>query len=218
MRRLICYPFLLALTLLFAVGQTGRADAFNDLYNSLGSTPAGTDPIAGNWGPLADSFTTGIWGVDPFYVTVRLQGTPTICCVEAWLLGDISDSPGPVLGLIGVIDTPGIPMGAFSDYVLPDFTADYWNPLLPNTRYWVELTAPTAGASWAWTASAGGVGVAGQSFANQEGTGSFLVFPDTNGPYQMEVTGVPEPPGISLLFAVVLLVAARTILRPKGAQ
>jgi hypothetical protein len=204
---------LVALIGLVFVG-TGRADS---LFNNLGGAPSGADPTGSDWGPLADSFSTGSSAFDLSSLTVALTGTPSTGTTTAYLLSDSSITPGSVLEEIGSISeadlsaAPGL-YNLSTSYVLS-----------PDTTYWIELTSDDNSADWDWSFDTSGTGVAGEFVANFQGSGAWVVFPDDNGPYQMEVAGtneVPEPSSIVLLFAglTALLGVAfrRRSAAPKG--
>jgi hypothetical protein len=188
-----------ALLLIALVGLvfagTSRAD---ELFNNLGAAPDGADPTGSDWGPLADSFSTGSSAFDLNSLTVALTGTGSAGTTTAYLLSDSSTTPGSVLEKIGSISeadlsgTPGF------------YTLSTSYVLSPETMYWIELTSDDNSAGWDWSFDTSGTGVAGEFFANFRGTTALGVFPNDNGPYQMEVAGtneVPEPSSIVLLFA-----------------
>jgi hypothetical protein len=196
---------LIALVGLVFVG-TDRAD---NLFNNLGGAPNGADPTGNEWGPLADSFSTGSSAFDLNSLTVALSGTPSAGTTPAYLLSDSSTTPGSVLEEIGSI-------GEASLSTAPGFyTLSTSYVLSPGTMYWIELTSDDNSANWDWSFDTSGRGVAGEFLANFQGGSTWLVFPDDNGPYQMEVAGtneVPEPSSIVLLFAgltAILCVAFR---------
>ena len=185
---------LFALVGLVFVG-TGRAD---DLFNNLGGIPSGGDSTGSDWGPLGDSFSTGSSAFDFTSLTVALSGTSSAGTTTAYLLSDSSTAPGSVLEDIG-----SIPESALSG--TPGFYALSTSYVLsPDTMYWIVLTSNDNSAAWDWSFDMSGTGVAGGFFANFQGNGAWVVFPNDNGPYQMEVAGrneVSEPSSIVLLFA-----------------
>lgn len=198
---IVIRAFLVVAILAFICVSQGRADV---LYDNLGATPSGTDPVAGDFGPLADSFSTGASPFDFTSLTVLLDGTASTGTVTAYLLADSSTNPGPVLETIGVIDESALTATP------TDYTLNTSFSLSPDTRYWIELTDSDGAANWNWSSDVSGPGVASEFFANDDGTGSPRVFPNNpGGPYQMEVSGslaaVPEPRTISLLLAAGLL-------------
>jgi hypothetical protein len=204
----------LIVALLTFIGVSeGRADV---LYNNLAATPDGLlDNIGSDWGPLADSFSTGASSFDFTSLTVLLAGTESTGTITAYLLSDSSTSPGTVLDTIGQISETGI-TGTPSDFTLNTSIV-----LNPDTRYWIELTDTDNAATWAWSYDTSGPGVAGEYFSNYGGTGSPRVVANVNnGPYQMEVSGtslasVPEPRTISLLLAAGLVGLALLRARTK---
>jgi hypothetical protein len=191
--------------LTFMCVSPGRA---NVLYDNLGDTPTGADPIGSDWGPLGNSFSTGASPFDFTSLTVLLDGTASSGTITAYLLADSSTSPGAVLETIGEIDESVI-TGSPTQYTLDtSFT------LSADTRYWIELTATDNAAGWDWSNDVSGPGVASQYYSNYEKGDIVRVFPNSptgpyQGPYQMEVSGslaaVPEPRTISLLLAAGLV-------------
>ena len=196
---------LIALVGLVFVG-TSRAD---DLFNNLGAAPNGADPTGSEWGPLADSFSTGSTAFDLNSLTVALSGTASTGTTTAYLLSDSSTTPGSVLEEIGSISEAGLSTAPGFYNLSTSYV------LSPDTRYWIELTSDDNSADWDWSFDTSGTGVAGEFLANFQGGSAWFVFPDDNGPYQMEVAGtneVPEPSSIVLLFAgltAVLCIAYR---------
>lgn len=185
------------LTLLLAAG--GRVHADTILYNNLGAASDGSDPIATNpFGPLFDSFSTGATPVNLTDVKVLLSGSPSSATITVALLSDSSTSPGAVLDVIGTLSDnalSGTPT-VFDFPVVPSF------PLAANTRYWIELSSPDSTAEWSYSLDTSGPGVSGEFFGHQD-----QVFPNEEGPYQMEVTAetaapapaaVPEPSSLAL--------------------
>jgi hypothetical protein len=184
----------------FVVAGSARAD---QLFNNLGNAGFSADPIGDEWGPLADSFSTGSGVFDFTSLTVILSGTPSTGTVDAFLLSDVLNSPGVSLEEIGTISESGISSnpGLFS--LSTSFV------LLPNTTYWIELTSADNNANWQYTQDPSGIGTAGQSLANFQGSGDWVVFSEANGPYQMSVSGssvVPEPSSPYLLLGGLLAV------------
>jgi hypothetical protein len=165
------------------------------LYNNLSATSNGSDSVS-DFGPLADSFSTGGSPVVLTSVTLDLLafnpdsgGSFTVT-----LYSDNSTSPGSALGMIGVF-SDSVLTSSLADYTL---TTDY--ALSADTRYWIELASADSDASssveWSWSYDTSGTGVAGEYFANQSG-----VNPNTSGPYQMDLeTGTPTTPEPSTLF------------------
>lgn len=199
-----------ALVLIALVGLAfagaGRADT---LFDNLAATPSGADPVGNNLGPLADSFSTGPNAFDFNSLTVLLNGTPSPLATTAYLLSDSSSTPGSVLEEIGAISESGLK----AQPTLFLLSTSYM--LSPDTRYWIELTSGDNNANWQWSADTSGTGVSGEFFANFQGDGGWVVFPNAQGPYQMQVAGanvVSEPGSLALLIAglaFVLYVAIR---------
>ena len=111
-------------------------------------------------------------------------------------------SCGAVLETIGTLSEASL----FGSNALYTVSTSY--TLAANTRYWIELASNDTDRNWSWSLDTSGTGVAGEYFANQEGTGIFGVFPNSEGPYQMDVSGttiVPEPGSLMLLGAGLLV-------------
>lgn len=189
---------LFAVLFVLAFAHVAKAD---DLFNNLSATPSGIFSISNSFltpsftlQPLAASFSTGASAFDFNSLTVALSGTPQIA--DVFLLSDASNSPGAVLGGF----TDALPLApTVSDIPFPQ---PFSFTLAPNTRYWIELSLAT-NAYWSVTLDTSGIGVAGEFTASQFSLPSptWLVVPNTVGPYQMEVAGttVPEPPSVILL-------------------
>ena len=201
MKKSIERSLLIVAMIIFVCVSRGKADV---LYDNLAATSNGSDPIGSEWGPLADSFSTGASSFDFASLTVLLDGTSSTGTITAYLLADSSTSPGAVLDTIGEISETGL------DATPTEYTLDTSIALNPDTRYWIELTSTDNDASWSYSYDVSGPGVASEYLSNYQGTGSPIVFdndapiPD-GGPYQMEVSGtslasVPEPSTISLLL------------------
>jgi hypothetical protein len=176
------------------------------VYNNIGATGTGTDPIS-SFGPLYDSFSTGLnFGpislLDLFVgATVPTDGDTILVALYA----DSSTSPGSLLASLGTISDSGLTTTPAA--ITVSLTS---NPVLASgTRYWIGLSSVGSGI-WQWSADTSGTGVSGEFFANHAG-----VFPNnTDNPYQMEVqlgSSVPEPSmfapmvaGLSILLAFAL--------------
>lgn len=179
-----------------------------DLYNNLAATSYGNDNI-GSYGSLADSFSTGSTGFHFTSLTLFLDvASPSTGTITASLLSDSSTSPGTTLETIGTLSETGL-TGPFADY---SFSTAYL--LAANTRYWIELSDSDNGGFWSWSTDVSGTGVGNEFFANQGG-----VFANNpNGPYQMQVSGIPTPePGTLVLMGSGLLTLAGRIRRSKKA-
>jgi|SRR5271166_4116196 len=168
-----------------------------DIYNNLNSATAGQDPVT-TFGPLADSFSTGVGGFSLNQVTVLLNGDNTsLGSIAVYLLSDKSTSPGVVLATFGTLSDSSLTSS------LADYTFKLATPygLGASTRYWVEIVGSNSSANWAWSPDQNALGVAGEFFANQNG-----VFQNVDGPYQMELSGSPIPePSTPMVLASGLL-------------
>ena len=169
-----------------------------DIYNNLGSSIDFNDSIA-NFGPAADSFSTGPGNFQLNLVGVLLNGDPTTGGgVSVDLLSDAGGAPGSSLLQLGTVSDSSLG----SAFAVFSFSAAY--PLAPNTRYWIQvsdfsLPGFITSADWAASLDQAALGVAGEFFSNRGG-----IFDNSFGPYQMEVdvvpvSTVPEPGSLLLL-------------------
>jgi hypothetical protein len=165
------------------------------LFDSLGPASAG----AGHTGVgkiLGASFSTGGSSVILGDVSVLVQddvpsdgGTFQIS-----LLSDASTSPGAILAASASLPDSDLS----TSFTLQ--TVDFGFSLAAHTRYWIELSSTsTTGIGWSYTNDFSGPGVSGE-FWDDDG-----VFPNSEGPYQMEVkttstTTVPEPSTWAMLL------------------
>jgi hypothetical protein len=189
-----------ALALLLANRNAARADIL--FSNIAPSSQDGADPVitpSGSnmfGGPLADSFSTPAQAYNLTDVMVNLTGTADTGFLSIDLLSDNSTSPGAVLTNLGTVSDLAF-NGSLQTFDFPQ--APY--PLAANTRYWVQLSSTTSSAQWNWSIDTLGTGVASEFYANSNG-----VFPNSDGPYEMEVSAtpvgvaVPEPPSLVLAF------------------
>jgi hypothetical protein len=180
----------IALIAALCASVAGAAHAY-DIFNNLGAATSGEDPV-GSFGPLADSFTTPNFAVPVASLAFLLEGTPTSGgFFSINLLADNAGAPGAEIGSSGPV-TDGL-----LNTTLTPLGATCFCSLAPNTRYWLQIAdAGGTTAQWAWSLDTSGPGVANEFFANHNG-----VFPNVDGPYQMEVsTNVPEPATWSLMI------------------
>lgn len=138
-------------------------------------------------GPLYDSFTSGA-ATQLTSLKLILSGDSTSSgALEVGLYADDSTAPGSLVAVLGSVkDSSLSETPSLYDILL---TAD--TELTNDTVYWIGLSGTTS-AEWYYDDDTGGIGVQGESFANQTG-----VYSDDYGPYQMEVTegitSAPEP-------------------------
>jgi PEP-CTERM motif len=192
---------------ILCVGVLLCAANAGDIYNNLGSVTSGADPV-GTFGPLADSFSTGATAFGLNQVTLLLSGDNTSTATfSAYLRNDTGGSGyGLLLATVGIVSDSSLTA------TLQPLTLTLPSPyaLNANTRYWIQLTGASTTANWAWSLDQTALGVAGEFFQNQNG-----VFPNTDGPYQMQVSGspIPEPGTLMILLGSGLLGAVATLRR-----
>ncbi len=178
------------------VVSMGSAVQAGTIYDNLSAVSNGSDPITSeNFGPLADSFSTGA-ATTLVDVKLLLSGDPTVAgTTTVYLLSDASTSPGSVLATLGTIDDSALSINGS----VQDVSGFAPFSLSANTRYWIELTSTdNASSNWNFSTDTSGVGVANEYFSNQGG-----VFENSQKfPYQMQINtagaAVPEPATLTL--------------------
>lgn len=173
------------------------------LYNNLNSTNSGADGVT-SFGPLGDSFSTGAGGFALGDVKLLLLGDSTTSgSISVDLFSDNSTSPGTLLQNIGSLSDSSLT----SSLSVFDFSLGLSYALAANTRYWIVVSSTDSSAQWGWSLDNSALGVAGEYFSNVNG-----VFPNTDGPYQMQLgsggSTVPEPGTMLLLGLGLALLAA----------
>ncbi len=202
------------------VGFCGRASAAI-IYDNLDATPFsnanGDDPFF--LGPQGDSFSTGS---APFLlgnVQLLLSGDGAAGTLTVDLLSDSNTSPGSVLDTIGTLNT-GLLTSTPTVFA---FTPPPGIILSPNTRYWLQVTGSGAvmsdyghtAAAWdiQYPLGTGSIGVVGEFFEFPEASViSYYVhgqpnpslpdavFPNSDGPNMMLVSGSPVPEPTTLII------------------
>jgi hypothetical protein len=171
------------------------------LFDNLSAVSGGSDSPAGiNFGPLADSFSTGADPISLTDIKLLLRGDSSGAgSLTVSVLGDGGGSPGAALATVGTLADSALSSTA-SVY---DFQLSAPLDLSANTRYWLQVAATDdSGASWFYSSDTTGVGVAGEFYAN-----AFNVYGNaSNSPYQAQVSGVTAVPlpGAAWLFASAL--------------
>lgn len=176
-----------------------HAGAGDHSVQQLGAANASPGDSVAGFGPLADSFSTGGTSITLTDVKVDLGTGFLDPSATVSLLGDNSTSPGSLISTLGNVNVSG----AATVYDLSGLSLS----LAANTRYWIEVSATDSSIIWPWSTDTSGTGVGSEYFYYQNG-----VFPNTEGPYLMEVSGisgasVPEPPVLPL-FALGFLAMA----------
>jgi len=163
-----------------------------DLYNNLGASIDGSDPVYA-LGPLSASFSTGSNGYLLTQVTVPLGGDPSNYGGGAIinLLNDAGGSPGSVLFYLTSISDLSYSNCAPFLYCWVSASTSY--QLAPDTRYWIQvaddsLPGNSTTAYLGYTNDTSGVGVTGEFHADQTG-----VYPN-DYTYVMQVSATPISP------------------------
>jgi hypothetical protein len=183
------------------------------LFDNTNITPVGSDFIGANnnFGPLADSFSTGAssFAFNSLSLVLNALTPGDNNSFTIALLSDSSTAPGSVLETFGTVNDSSLST-AFATYTFngPTFT------LAPSTRYWIELSSPNSSANWLWTLDDSGTGVAGQFFFISQQGG---VQPDSDGPYLMAIPGVQisSTPEAGTLLSLAVGLGAIFLLRRK---
>ena len=167
------------------------------IYDNLGSSRDGSDPIFG-FGPLANSFTTGVDGAGFLgSVTALLKNgsTSIVGDIHVGLHANSGNAPGAELVSLGDLSSADVATADFAEYAFAPLTSFL---LAANTTYWIEIIALDPNAiEWSWSNDLSATGVAGQSnYSAALGTNANSSF----GPYQMAVSQVPEPESLALVF------------------
>ncbi|QWF70473.1 VPLPA-CTERM sorting domain-containing protein [Methylomonas paludis] len=189
------------------------------IYDSLSAVSAGFNLVSNaNFGPLADSFSTG---ANPFSLTdlqlaLTSNDASTSGTVTVSLFSDSDASLGSLLATLGTISDTSL--SAYTPTTV-DFAQSTPIQLAANTRYWIEVSATDdSSAGWSYTTDTTGTGVATEFNAN-----SFQVYANAgdpaqnliNDPYQLQISGVTAVPlpGAAWFFATA--VGALSALRRR---
>lgn len=169
--------FLAAILLCVAMGST-----FGDsivLFNELTAVSAGSDSIT-QFGPLAESFSTGVSAVSLTDIMVKLDvaqnnavnaairrhtaGTSVVVRPEASsapgvtvaLYSDAGLQLGTLISTLGTVPDSSLPaVGMYKNF---DFPVNPPIALTAKTRYWVVFSSTNSVAGLAWTTDTNGGG------------------------------------------------------------
>ncbi len=196
---------------LVSMGDTVNAGVVFDNLNSVtspGVPPSNPnpDPLSGD-GPQYASFSTGgaFSGLTLSDVKLLLShNSGTADSFTVSLVADNgSNSPGTSIATLG----------NFADSTLQSSPTAYdvsglSVALAANTRYWIEVSGASSNLSWSFAQDDTGVGILSEYsayYSTGYTTGTFVVTANTDlsagGPYQMQVTTVPEPGTFSLALS-----------------
>jgi hypothetical protein len=169
------------------------------VYSNLDSIQSGSDAVYGT-GPLANSFSTGIYGgtLNSIQALLMNLGPDLASSLQVSLLSSNGGAPGSVLATFNSVSSADIASSGFEAY---RFSLASGYNLLANTTYWIEIAAADANAvQWSYTSDLSGLGVANESSYSA----AFGLSPNATaaldgfGPYQMAVE-VPEPASLALI-------------------
>ena len=170
------------------------------IYDNLGSSYAGYDPLTG-WTDaygrvlspaLYDSFSVGADSTNLLDVQLMLRGSPSSGSFSVSLYSDSSASPGKLLCTIGTLSDNALPLS----WSVVDLSLASPYDLAADTRYWLVLNSTNSStAEWSWSPDQEALGVAGEYC----GHGGW-VYENTAGPYQMRLI-VPLPGAVWFLGA-----------------
>lgn len=174
------------------------------LSDNLSSTVAGTEPVSGNtW--VAAEFSTDASTYTLSSATLMLQnftpGTATL-----YLYRDAAGQPGTTEGNLS---SPG----TYSTTISATTFAGNNLLLLPNSNYWLVLTANTGDFEWAWTESSSGSGAGFEANWSASNDAGATWFTSSTEPEISSVmasptaSAVPEPSVVGLLAIGYLLAA-----------
>ncbi|MGO8701083.1 MAG: choice-of-anchor R domain-containing protein [Limisphaerales bacterium] len=161
----------------------------NVIYNNLEATSSGADQVL-YVGPLFDSFTpTSTETITSLRLALGTAFGPQTGTLEIGLYSTPANPTleYPLTSMLGTINESTITSGNIEDYSVSLLA----NPVVTaGTRYWIGLTTDAGDIIWSWSTDTSGPGVAGEYFAFDGGS---TVDPNSEGPYQMDLTGAPAP-------------------------
>jgi hypothetical protein len=207
---------------LFSVGNAVSAGVVFDNLNSVTSPGVpplnpNPDPLSGD-GPQYASFSTGSASSGLTLSDVKLLlSSSSASSASSFTVSIVSSgpavgsNPGP-----DISDPVLATLGMFSDSLLSstptafDISGLSVN-LAANTRYWIQISGSASSLLWSFAKDDTGVGIVSEYSAYYNGGGytsaPFVVTANTDtsagGPYQMQVTTVPEPGSFGLAISAI---------------
>jgi len=190
--------------ILLPIAVSANADTLYDSLSATTAVSAGYNLISGlDFGPLADSFSTGSsdFYLNDVQLALTVNDPTTTGTVTVSLLSDNGTSPGTVLDTLGTINDTALSLYTPATV---DFQQSIPIDLTANTRYWIEVSSTDdSSAGWSYTADTTGTGVATEY--NSVNYGAPFVSQNTSytEPYQLQVNGITAVPlpGSAWLFA-----------------
>lgn len=208
-------PALIGLTMALSVASGAHATA---LFDNTSTAASGGDVVSAPTGPLYASFSTGAQLSDLSSLVLLLSASNFADggSVHVQLLSDSSTTPSTPVGTVGYILDSAITSSSVTSPTAITLSATSVLTLLPNSRYWIALSAGSVGTSASWASDSGDTGA---TTANEYTTNFASILAGgsptqnlLNGGYLMAVNSqpVPEPASLYLfVFALAGLAIAR---------
>ena len=171
------------------------------LFDNLGQSKGGAAPVTS---PLYSSFSTGSQSLNLGNVTLQMIATTPgdLGSVRVTLLADSVGTPGKGLAIVGYIADSTL-SSLYSTPSLATVASAKTVSLLPNTRYWLELSNGVLGTSssayWEFANTDAGLGVSSEFHENSANGSGVVANASSNSAYMMSVDPVPEPDSIAVL-------------------